>query len=102
MSAIDLNKLSRYVLDLTWSDGELRETTRFYLGANEVFPFLKGRFAAYDDMLRLIEQFEKNDTITNLPSRIYAVLSHLNRLSTNVYYRGIIRGAESEETWSRL
>jgi hypothetical protein len=102
MGAVDLNKLSRYVLDLTWTDGELQETTRFHLGANEVFPFLKGRFAAYDDMLRLIEQFEKDETITNLPSRVYAVLSHLNRLSTNVYYRGIIRGAESEETWLRL
>jgi hypothetical protein len=99
---IDLNKLSRYVLDLTWDDGEPQEVTRFFLGANEVFPFLKGRFAAYDDMLRLIEQFERDETITNLPSRVYAALSHLNRLNTNVYYRGIIRGAESEETWSKL
>jgi len=102
MSAVDLNKLSRYVLDLTWTDGGLKETTRFHLKANEVFPFLKGRFAAYDDMLRVIEQFENDETLRNLPSRVYSMLSHINRLSTNVYYRGVVRGLESEETWSRL
>lgn len=98
----DVDRLTRYMLDLTWHDGGLEETTRFLLGASEVFPFLKGRFAAHDDMLRVIERFERDRNIINLPSRVYALLSHLNRLNTNVYYRGIVRGAESEESWSKL
>lgn len=89
-------KLARYWLDLTWGQGDEQETTKFLLSANEVFPFLKGRFAQYNDLCQLIEEYESNTTIPNLPSRVYALLAHVNRLSTNVHYRGIVRGMDGE------
>lgn len=82
---------ARYLLEVSLGDGEVK---RFLLHANEVFPFLRGHFVACDDMLRKIERFEMDQTITNRPARIYALLSHMNRLNTDVYYRGIVRGGE--------
>lgn len=94
------DKLTRYWLDLTWDHGEDEKTTKFLLSSNEVFPFLKGRFAESGEMIQLIEEFESNRTIPNLPSRVYAMLSHLNRLSTNVHYRGIVRGESRDHDQS--
>lgn len=96
--ATDPPKLIRYWLDLTWDRDE--ETTKFLLSSNEVFPFLKGRFAESGEMIQLIEEFESNRTIPNLPSRVYAMLSHLNRLDTNVHYRGTVRGESRDHDQS--
>jgi hypothetical protein len=97
MSATESTRSNRYLLEISWTVGEMTETKQFFLRTEEVFPFLKGRFVACNDMLRLIEVSEMDRTITNLPSRVYALLSHLNRLETNVHYHGIIRGTEDRD-----